>query len=226
MTNEETYGNRDIADLLPWYETGRLSPEDCARVEAALAQDPALRMELDLVREELAETIAYNESLGTPSRQAADTFFAALEASPRGRAPFHLVRFVSERLEMMKPRTLALSGFAALALVVIQAGVITHLVSQGASRPDSVVSQLASVEPAGKVDGPVLIVEFAAGAKLGDVARLLTANGLTLVDGPNAGFYDVRLNGEAGDRRIDATIAALNARKDLVRSVMRKSSPE
>lgn len=226
MTNEETHGNRAIADLLPWYETGRLSPEDCARVEAALARDPALRLELDLVREELAETVAYNESLGAPSHQAADKFFAALEASPRGGARFHLVRFVSERLEMMKPRTLALSGFAALALVALQAGIIIHLVSQSAPRPDSVVSQLASVEPAAKVDGPVLIVEFAAGAKLDDVSRLLTGNGLTLVDGPNAGFYDVRLNGTADEQRIEATIAALAARKDLVRSVMRKSSPE
>lgn len=224
MTNDETYGNREIADLLPWYETGRLSAEDRVRVEAALARDPALRLELDLVREELAETIAYNESLGAPSRQAADAFFAALEASPRGRARFDLLRVVGERLAALTPRTLAVSGFAALALVALQAGLITHLVSQGAPPSGGVVSQLASVEPAGKADGPVLIVEFAPGAKLADVGQLLSANGLTLVDGPNAGFYDVRLNGDAA--RVDAVLAKLGARKDLVRSAMRKSQPE
>ena len=48
-----------------------MPPARCAarpqRVEKALRQDPGLARQLDLVREEFAETIHFNETLGAPS---------------------------------------------------------------------------------------------------------------------------------------------------------------
>ncbi|NJL09173.1 MAG: hypothetical protein HC900_13760 [Methylacidiphilales bacterium] len=47
-----------------------------ARVEAALRADPELVRRLDLVRDELGETIRVNERLGAPSTHAIETLFA------------------------------------------------------------------------------------------------------------------------------------------------------
>ena len=53
----------EIETLLPWYAAGTLRRRDRQRVEDALRYDPALARHADLVREELAETISFNEFL-------------------------------------------------------------------------------------------------------------------------------------------------------------------
>ena len=62
----------DIEALLPWHAAGTLSRRDADRVERALAGDRELARRYDLVREELAETIHLNETLGAPSARDAD----------------------------------------------------------------------------------------------------------------------------------------------------------
>ena len=65
--NEKAPERRDIEDLLPWHAAGTLGRRDAERVEAGLAADPELARRFELVREELAETIHLNETLGAPS---------------------------------------------------------------------------------------------------------------------------------------------------------------
>jgi hypothetical protein len=48
-------------------------------VEQALAGDRELTRRYDLVREELAETIHLNETLGAPSARAMENLFAAID---------------------------------------------------------------------------------------------------------------------------------------------------
>ena len=80
---------QDIEMLLPWHATGTLSRRDSDRIERALAADGELARQYALVREELAETIHLNETLGAPSARAMDKLFAAIDAeearSPRRR---------------------------------------------------------------------------------------------------------------------------------------------
>jgi hypothetical protein len=70
----------EIEALLPWYAAGTLSRRDADRVEQSLAGDCELARRYDLVRQELAETIHLNETLGAPSARAMEKLFAAINA--------------------------------------------------------------------------------------------------------------------------------------------------
>src|ERR1700747_2951009 len=74
----------EIEALLPWHAAGTLSRRDADRVEQALAGDRELARRYDLVREELAETIHLNETLGAPSARAMEKLFAAIDAESAG----------------------------------------------------------------------------------------------------------------------------------------------
>src|SRR5580692_5788520 len=78
----------EIETLLPWYAAGTLSRSERQRVEDALRRDPDLAFKLELAREELAETIHLNETLGAPPREVADRLMAAIDAeTPTDRRP-------------------------------------------------------------------------------------------------------------------------------------------
>src|SRR5215204_5112095 len=107
----------DIEALLPWHAAGTLSRRDAERVEQALAQDAELARQFELVREEMAETIHLNETLGAPSTRAAQKLFAAIEAegtSKKGHTvPFQMSGWLAGLMEQLSPRTLAWSAAAA-----------------------------------------------------------------------------------------------------------------
>ena len=71
---------QEIERLLPWHAAGTLSRREADLVERALAGDTELAQRYDLVRQELAETIHLNETLGAPSERAMEKLFAAIEA--------------------------------------------------------------------------------------------------------------------------------------------------
>jgi len=77
----------EIEVLLPWYAAGTLSRCDADLVERALARDSELARRYDLVRQQLAETIHRNETLGVPSARAMEKLFAAIDAEEAGAPP-------------------------------------------------------------------------------------------------------------------------------------------
>jgi len=79
MINKERE-RHEIESLLPWHAAGTLDRCDAERVERAFAEDSELAQRYELVREELAETIRLNESLGAPSARAMEKLFAAIDA--------------------------------------------------------------------------------------------------------------------------------------------------
>src|SRR5918995_4827381 len=102
-TNTNTAPEREeIETLLPWHAAGTLSRRDAERVEQALASDAELARRYELVREELAETIHLNETLGAPSARAMQKLFAAIDAeearAPRRRRSIDLGSRISEFL--------------------------------------------------------------------------------------------------------------------------------
>ena len=127
--NENERG--DIEELLPWHAAGTLSSRDAQRVEAALASDPELARRYELVREELAQTIHLNETLGAPSARAMDALFAKIDAEParqrRGVIQSRR-RGIREFFAALSPRTLAWSASAAALAIVLQAAVIGGIV--------------------------------------------------------------------------------------------------
>src|ERR1700689_2730234 len=115
MTTANESGRGDIEDLLPWHAAGTLSPRDAHRVETALAADPELARRYELVREELAQTIHLNETLGAPSPRAMQALFAKIDAEPARRpaASINLGARIAEFFASLSPRTLAWSASAA-----------------------------------------------------------------------------------------------------------------
>src|SRR5215475_3837086 len=131
MINKEPE-RHEIEALLPWHAAGTLNRRDADRVEQALAGDRDLARQYDLVREELAETIHLNETLGAPSARAMEKLFAAIDAeearSPRRKRSFDFASRISEFLGGFAPRTLAWSAAAAAVAILLQAAVITAVV--------------------------------------------------------------------------------------------------
>jgi hypothetical protein len=97
MINKERE-RHEIESLLPWHAAGTLDRCDAERVERALAEDGELARRYEFVREELAETIHLNESLGAPSARAMEKLFAAIDAEET-RAPRTRLRHSSETPE-------------------------------------------------------------------------------------------------------------------------------
>src|SRR5271165_2959727 len=116
----------EIEMLLPWHAAGTLNARDARRVEEALARDPALAKQYAVIREEYAETIGLNESLGAPSARAMTKLFAAIDAEPE-RTP-SMSRNISARISgffaSLSPRTLAWSASLGALALLLQAGVI------------------------------------------------------------------------------------------------------
>src|SRR5215472_15640325 len=71
---------QEIERLLPWHAARTLSRREADLVERALAADAELARRYDLIRQELAETVHLNETLGAPSARATEKLFAAIEA--------------------------------------------------------------------------------------------------------------------------------------------------
>src|SRR5208283_6009807 len=102
----------EIEELLPWHAAGTLGHGDRERVEAALARDPELARRYELVREELAQTIHLNETLGSPSPRAMTALFAKIDAEP-ARSRSVTINFgasIREFFGALSPRTLAWSA--------------------------------------------------------------------------------------------------------------------
>jgi hypothetical protein len=219
MNSEKPIPEREIADLLPWYATGRLSESDRRRVADALASDPALRHEYDLVLEERGEVIGVNEALGAPSRQAADRFFAALDAEPRAPARrFDPAGALARWMGALRPRALAWATAAAAVVILVQAGFIATLVSERQPGLYGTASVPPDVEEKG---GTELIVAFQPDAPAAAVAALLGEHKAAIVSGPApGGLYRIRIAGEPlGKAETDALVVSFKGETRLVRLV-------
>jgi hypothetical protein len=220
MNTNESSENRALADLLPFYVTGKLPLADMQRIEQALAGDQALRRELALVEEEQIATVQANEMLGLPSSRAGQRFFAALEAEPERVTPKALAKdlfaWIGERLQALAPRQMAYAGVAAALLLVAQAGYIGVLL-HGQGGGTSYQTAFGEQGPAG--EGTFAMLAFKPDAKAVDVARLLQSVHAVVIDGPRAGdFFKVRLGPKdmpKADR--DAIIAKLQSENSIIR---------
>ncbi len=184
----------EIEALLPWHAAGTLNRRDADRVERALAGDRELARRYDLVREELAETIHLNETLGAPSARCMEKLFAAIDAeearAPRHQRSFDLGGRISEFLSGFAPRTLAWSATAAAVAILVQAAVITTVVvKQHGGQANYEVANAPS-------DGSFAVVRFAPQATATEITNFLGAYKATLVEGPlrsGGSLYRLRL---------------------------------
>jgi anti-sigma factor RsiW len=223
--NEEAQERHAIEELLPWHAAGTLGRKDAERVEAAIAADQELARRFELVREELAETIHLNETLGAPSARAMQKLFAAIEqegaTSSRARTSFALPGRVTEFLAGLSPRTLAWSATAAALAIVLQTAIITGVLLKGGSRPGSY--EVASAEHAGQAapQGTEVLIRFAPQASAGDVTRFLQAHQATIVSGPASDLYRVRVAPTRLPKsELDAIVKAMQSERSVIGLVL------
>jgi hypothetical protein len=183
----------EIEMLLPWHAAGTLNVRDARRVEEALARDPELARQYAVIREEYAETISLNETLGAPSARAMQKLFAAIDAEPAVKPHFSLSSRVSAFFASLSPRTLAWSAsFGALALV-LQAGVIGAVLFHNQPATYQTAS-LSTNEPITRDLGaapaaPRALVRFAPDAKVSDIMALLDHYQASIIDGAKGGLF-------------------------------------
>ncbi|MEA2876566.1 MAG: hypothetical protein QOF14_1762 [Hyphomicrobiales bacterium] len=195
MFKNKAAEREEIEALLPWHAAGTLSRREADMVERALATDAGLAAQYETIREDLAETIVANESLGAPSARAMQRLMADIEAdvstARRARSSFNLGEWLSERLSSFSPRTLAWSGTAAALAIVLQAGLLAGMfVSE---RQGDI--HLASVQSDQVIKGGTYaMITFSSQASIADVNKLLETYKMTVVDGPSGGgVYTVRV---------------------------------
>jgi anti-sigma factor RsiW len=189
--SEKANDRQEIENLLPWHAAGTLSRRDAERVERALASDQDLARRFDMVRDELAETIHLNESLGAPSARAMEKLFAAIDAEGavkrRPGLAMDLRTRAAEFFSAFAPRTLAFAGVAAALVIMLQAGVIGSMVLKS----DASYGTASAPEPV--VESINLYVNFVPQATTDEVTKFLRAHDAKIVDGPKAiGTYMVQ----------------------------------
>ena len=207
----------EIEELLPFYANGRLGEADAKRVEAALASDADLAARLAIIRDDMAETVLLNESLGAASPRALDRLMAGIAAEPRQaplleRAKGGAFGWLGGLLAAQPPRRLAYAGAFALALIVLQGVAITGLVLREGGG-----FQTASA-PGARPSERYVLLSFAPEAKAGEIAAFFKRYDASVVDGPRAnGFFKVRV-GDASltQAQVDAIAARMKADRGIV----------
>jgi hypothetical protein len=184
----------DIEMLLPWHAAGSLAPRDAKRVEDALLRDPELARRYSLVRQELAETIQLNESLGAPSARAMEALFRQIDREPKlpARPSFDFVDRLSGFFASLSPRTLAWSATGAALALVLQAGLIAGILLNDGRTNGTYQTATA---PGSQTDGSFVMIRFASEVKAAEITSFLHDNGLTIAGGPIAGgLYRVQVS--------------------------------
>ena len=186
----------EIEMLLPWHAAGTLNPRDARRIEEALARDPDLAKQYAVIREEYAETIHLNESLGAPSARAMTKLFAAIDGEP-ARHPsgaFNLSTRISQFFASLSPRTLAWSASLGALALLLQAGVIGAVLVKNQSASFQTAS-LSMNQPITRDLGgaamapPRALVRFAPDARVADITALLDNYQASIVDGAKGGMF-------------------------------------
>ena len=181
----------DIEALLPWYAAGTLRRCDRQRVEEALRKESELMRHVDLVREELAETIHLNETLGAPPSRVADKLMAAIDAEANAahkRAPGAVAGWITGFFANLSPRTMAVAASFAMLAIALQAVAIVDIFT----RPQATVQ--VEGQGAEHKNGTFAMVRFARQASAAEITNFLQNNQAALVDGPTpGGLYRVRV---------------------------------
>ena len=193
----------EIEMLLPWHAAGTLNARDARRVDEALARDPELARQYAVIREEYAETIHLNESLGAPSARAMQKLFAAIDGEP-ARKP-SVSRNISAGMAgffaSLSPRTLAWSASLGALALLLQAGVIGAVLVKNQNAPFQTAS-VSTNEPLTRdlsvaASPPRALVRFAPDARVADITALLDSYQASIVDGGQGSMFRLQFGNKA-----------------------------
>jgi hypothetical protein len=198
MTEEE---RREIELLLPWHASGKLSAADTSRIDAAIAQDPTLRNQAQMIRDDLTAAVHANEAIAAPRNIEALMRQIAAQ-TPQAQNWLAKLRDVFSG-PARQPLGLA-AGMVAVALV-LQAGTIIALWSN----QQQAGLHLATGAPTANTLGSQVLVQLNDQATAAALNAELQRLKLVVVDGPKpGGFYVLRIASEVTDEAAKAAILA------------------
>lgn len=212
----------EIEMLLPWHAAGTLNARDARRVEEALARDPELAKQYAVIREEFAETIHLNESLGAPSVRAMQKLFAAIDAEPERKpsASSRISAGISEFFTRLSPRTLAWSASLGAVALLLQAGVIGAVLMKNQTSTfqtaslDMIEKNAPITRDLGGAVPPRLLVRFTPDARVADITALLDNYQASIVDGAKGGLFRLQFGSSAmGKNDVAGLMARLQKEK-------------
>jgi hypothetical protein len=188
----------ELESLLPWYAAGTLRRRERQRVEEALRTDTELARHLDLVREELAETIHLNETLGAPTARAAERLMAAIDAEvTRKHVPGAAAGWLTGFFANLSPRTMAVAASFAMLAIALQSVAIVDIFTRPQSAPSQLGADKGLVLSGGQGaehKNAFAMVRFAHQASAAEITKFLQTYQAALVDGPTpGGLYRVRV---------------------------------
>jgi anti-sigma factor RsiW len=215
----------DLEMLLPFHAAGTLSARDARRVEDALASDPELARQYAVIREEYAETISLNESLGAPSARAMAKLFAAIDEEPERKPSLSvgLSARISEFFARLSPRTLAWSASLGAVALLLQAGVIGAVLMKNQTASFQTAS-LSLNEPSAPITRDLAssaaptraLVRFAPEARIADITALLDNYQASIVDGAKGGMFRLQFGNKAMSKDEAASLLARLQREKIV----------
>ncbi len=200
----------DIANLIPWYAAGTLSPTDAARVEAALAREPALKANLDAAREDIELATLGNEATGAPSLAAWARVDAVAFSEPYRPGVAARLRIACANMLARATNAPMLAGgiaAAAALVIVVQGGALLYL-----GTPTGPAFHTAS-DPSANSRGAELLIAFDPAISVARMAEILGSRGAIVIDGPRAGgLYRIALRADVrAAPDVEAAMAALRA---------------
>jgi anti-sigma factor RsiW len=211
----------EIAALLPWYVSGKISAEDKARIDAYAEAHPELKAHIALAREEADVVFSANQEITVPWAdldKLKEKLESGIQSSPS--AILQTVRRslfdrIGDFLASLSPRQLAYAGVAAALAIAIQAVSIGSLLNRHQGEG---AYQTASSEHGAAASGSVALVTFNPTASASALSQFLAENNFAIVDGPRAGgVFRVRISEQTLDAKdIESALAKLKAHSDLV----------
>lgn len=218
MTNETDILSEadEIAALLPWYVTGKISSADRAKVDAYLSAHPEARRQLAVAREEADVIFAADADMEVPYA-ALDKLKASLASNPSMRIASAKASFMDRVSEVFSgfgtaftPRQLAFASMTAALAIGILAGMLAGPLTS--SPQYSVASNDAAV-----TKGTYALVGLQAAAPAATLSAFLGENGFAIVDGPRkGGIYRIRVSQDVlNEQAAEAARAKIKARGDL-----------
>jgi len=210
----------EIEMLLPWHAAGTLNARDARRVDEALASDPELAKQYAVIREEYAETIHLNESLGAPSVRAMQKLFDAIDGEPvrKPSVTFRIATRIAEFFGKLSPRTMAWSAGAAALALLLQAGVIGAVLMKNQSASFQTASldlsdRATMTRDLGAGTPPRALVRFAPEARMADINALLDTYQASIVGGAN-GLFRLQFGNKAmGKDEVASLLGKLRSEK-------------
>jgi anti-sigma factor RsiW len=217
----------EIEMLLPFHAAGTLSTRDARRVEEALAGDPELARQYAVIREEYAETISLNESLGAPSVRAMQKLFAAIDGEPvrKPSLSVSLSARVSEFFARLSPRTLAWSASLGAVALLLQAGVIGAVLMKNQTASFQTASLSLNEPSAAPITRDLAsssaaptraLVRFAPEARIADITALLDNYQASILDGAKGGMFRLQFGNKAMSKDEAASLLTRLQREKIV----------